>query len=102
MTETHPDPLRLTRSDPDRNMARFYVLALEPTLFGEVSLVRNWGRIGTRGQIMMETFTRAQEASAALGQLERAKRKRGYCETAADPIVAKALATCRRAIFGCG
>jgi hypothetical protein len=30
-----------------RNMARFYVLAIEPTLFDEMALVREWGRIGS-------------------------------------------------------
>lgn len=78
MTPALPDPLRLTRSDPDRNMARFYALTLEPTLFGEVTLARTWGRIGTRGQAMMETFAVAEEAGAALVSLERMKRKRGY------------------------
>ncbi|MGY6251465.1 WGR domain-containing protein [Bosea thiooxidans] len=38
--------LVLDRSDPAQNMARFYVLAIEPTLFGDVALVREWGRRG--------------------------------------------------------
>ena len=37
--------LVLERRDPSRNMARFYVLAIEPTLFGDMALVREWGRI---------------------------------------------------------
>jgi hypothetical protein len=28
-------------------MARFYALAIEPTLFGDMALVREWGRIGS-------------------------------------------------------
>jgi predicted DNA-binding WGR domain protein len=63
-------------------MARFYRIALEPTLFGEISLVRNWGRIGTTGQAMMETFGKIGEADAARDRLERMKRRRGYLETA--------------------
>lgn len=74
-----PDPVRLTRHDPDRNMARFYALALEPTLFGEVALFRTWGRIGARGQVRMETFGETNEAGAAREKLERAKRRKGYC-----------------------
>lgn len=35
------------RVDVARNMARYYSLLLQPTLFGDMSLVRNWGRIGT-------------------------------------------------------
>lgn len=79
MTPALPDPLRLTRRDPERNMARFYVLTLEPTLFGEVALLRTWGRIGTRGQVRIETFGEADEARATREKLERAKRKKGYC-----------------------
>jgi predicted DNA-binding WGR domain protein len=27
-------------------MARYYVLSIEPSLFGDASLIRQWGRIG--------------------------------------------------------
>lgn len=83
MTENLPDPLHLTRCDPDLNMARFYVIALEPTLFGEVSLVRSWGRIGSRGQMMMETFAEVRDANAAAVRISRVKRRRGYTEVSA-------------------
>jgi predicted DNA-binding WGR domain protein len=83
MTEHLPDPLHLTRCDPDLNMARFYVMSIEPTLFGEVTLVRSWGRIGSRGQVMMETFAEVQKAAAAADRLRRVKRRRGYAEVAA-------------------
>lgn len=33
----------LDRIDPARNMARYYVLSIEPTLFDDSSLVREWG-----------------------------------------------------------
>ncbi|QND54557.1 WGR domain-containing protein (plasmid) [Phyllobacterium sp. 628] len=46
----------VTRCDPDRNMARFYSLTIQETLFGEVSLIRSWGRIGTKGQQKVDTF----------------------------------------------
>lgn len=38
------DRLYLRRVDPDRNMIRFYALAIEPNLFGEFSVVRAWGQ----------------------------------------------------------
>jgi predicted DNA-binding WGR domain protein len=38
--------INLLRIDEDSNMARFYKLDVQPTLFGEWSLVREWGRIG--------------------------------------------------------
>ncbi len=37
----------LHRIDPDANMARFYCIDLTPTLFGEITVLRHWGRIGT-------------------------------------------------------
>lgn len=74
-----PDPPHRGAVEPERNMARFYVLALQPTLFGEVSLFRRWGRIGAAGQAMMETFEEASTASSALANLARIKSRRGYC-----------------------
>jgi predicted DNA-binding WGR domain protein len=78
MDTRHPEPVFLTRRDPAQNMARFYTISMLPTLFGEVALVRNWGRIGTRGQVMTQTFENANDAEAARVQLERHKRRRGY------------------------
>ena len=46
--------LVLDRCDPDVNMARFYVLAIEASLFGDAALIREWGRIGTTGQRKIE------------------------------------------------
>lgn len=60
-------------------MRRFYSLAIQPTLFGGASVVRNWGRIGTNGQSMMETFDSNDAAISASRRLERSKRRRGYC-----------------------
>ena len=39
--------MHLRRIDPDRNMARFYTMSVQPTLFGEWALLREWGRIGS-------------------------------------------------------
>lgn len=73
-----PVPKFLRRVDPTRNMARYYTLSLQPTLFGEVSLVRQWGRIGTRGRQKIESFTRDGEAALALSKLAAQKIGRGY------------------------
>lgn len=82
-------PLYLRRIDPDRNMARFYVLSVQPTLFGGTSLVRNWGRIGTKGRSKVETFDEEQELDTAFTRLECVKWRRGY----ADPDAAHTAAT---------
>ncbi|UUP20054.1 WGR domain-containing protein [Nitratireductor thuwali] len=73
-------PVHLRRIDPSQNMRRFYSLSVQPTLFGGASLVRDWGRIGTRGQSMIETFDTPAEAGDAMTRLERRKRRRGYLD----------------------
>ena len=71
-------PVTMTRRDPELNKARFYRLWLEPTLFQEVSIIRNWGRIGTRGQSKVATFPKQSDARAYAALLERQKRRRRY------------------------
>jgi predicted DNA-binding WGR domain protein len=63
------DSLHLRRIDPDRNMARFYSLAIEPNLFGSSSLVRDWGRIGSNGQRRIDLFEGGAEAIDACRRL---------------------------------
>ncbi len=75
------EPVHLRRIDPAQNMRRFYCLTVQPTLFGGASLIRNWGRIGNRGQSMMETFDCPNDASKALVRIERTKKRREYRET---------------------
>ena len=45
---SNSDSVHLRRIDPAQNMRRFYSLSIQPTLFGGASLIRDWGRIGTR------------------------------------------------------
>jgi predicted DNA-binding WGR domain protein len=68
----------LHRIEPEQGVRRFYSLIIERDLFGTVRLVRNWGRIGTNGQELVEVFATEIEAGAALEALARAKRQRGY------------------------
>lgn len=72
------DQIHLHRIDPTRNMHRFYSLSMQPTLFGGTSIIRNWGRIGTRGQAMVQTFDKIDDARSALTRIEASKRRRGY------------------------
>ena len=72
------------RIDPTQNMRRFYSLTIQPTLFGGASVIRNWGRIGTSGQSMMQTFDTTDDAKAASTQLARSKRRRGYRDSSAS------------------
>lgn len=73
-----PYQLYVERRDPRRNMARFYSLSIEETLFGEARLVRRWGRIGTTGRTVQHSFNTESEAVCLFLELLRAKRRRGY------------------------
>lgn len=75
---TQPYHLYVERVDPDRNMARFYTLAIEPTLFGTPRLLRRWGRIGTSGRTMVHHFEREEDAVALFLDLLRERRAHGY------------------------
>ncbi len=75
---TLPSRVSLSRVDPARRMARFYVLAIEPTLFGQYALVREFGRIGRGGRIMSEFFDTATEAVRQFDRQRRVKERRGY------------------------
>lgn len=74
----NPHQCSLRRVDPVRNMARYYTLSIEPTLFGDAALVRQWGRIGTRGQFKINLFNNTKSAEAALLRLRAIKERRGY------------------------
>lgn len=70
-------------------MARFYALSIQTTLFGEISLLRAWGRIGSRGQQRIDVCSDEQEALRLFLSLLRQKRQRGYapCDTRPFPTV---------------
>jgi predicted DNA-binding WGR domain protein len=70
--------LVLERSDPVQNVSRFYVLRIEPSLFGDPTLVREWGRIGHRGRQRIEIHSTEDKAAEALDTWLRRKQRRGY------------------------
>lgn len=73
-----PYQLYVERTDARRNMARFYAMSIEETLFGQTCLIRRWGRIGAHGQIVQHSFEREDEAVRLFLDLLRQKRKKGY------------------------
>ncbi|MCZ8260671.1 MAG: WGR domain-containing protein [Beijerinckiaceae bacterium] len=68
----------LTRIETDKNMRRFYRLDVQPTLFGEFALVREWGRIGRGGQVRSTPYPSAMDALTALETIKVSKLKRKY------------------------
>lgn len=77
MIATHSDTA-LYRVEPTQNMSRYYTLSVQPNLFGGFSLLRNWGRIGTGGQLRVDFFEDEETAVSASDQLMGSKLKRGY------------------------
>ena len=70
--------LHIQRLNATENMARYYRLAIEPTLFGTICLVRNWGRVGTRGQERIEFCEDENQALRLFLKILKRKRRRGY------------------------
>ena len=70
--------MHLTRTEPDANLHRFYRLEIVRGLFGDWGLLRNWGRIGSSGQVRTDWFDTEAEAKNARFELHMAKAKRGY------------------------
>ena len=76
--EVFPTCLHLQKVDAARNMRRFYRMTIQQDLFGGASLVRVWGRIGTRGRQLVNTHADEGRAITALMKLAHEKRRRGY------------------------
>jgi predicted DNA-binding WGR domain protein len=70
--------INLVRIDGDKNMARFYKIVLQRTLFGEWAVIREWGRIGRPGTVRAEFHRTRGTADIALISKWFEKRKRGY------------------------
>ena len=70
---------RLEHIDTTKNRWRWYALSVQPTLFGDWTFVREWGRIGQRGgQSLTAFYSRENEAVSALDAFRAAKTRRGY------------------------
>lgn len=70
--------MRLAKTDPIKNLHRFYEVDVQPNLFGGYSLMRYWGRIGTRGQIKIELHDDEKTAKLSYKKVYRSKIHRGY------------------------
>ncbi len=78
MMAVNSKSIHLRRVDPARRMARFYLVTVEVTLFGEAIIRRCWGRIGTRGQTCTQVVHRGEDAESLADRLAVRKRRRGY------------------------
>jgi len=73
-----PYQLYVERTDATKNVARYYAMVIEPTLFGTACLTRRWGRIGSSGQQKVHHFDREEEAVRLFLDLLRLRRAHGY------------------------
>jgi predicted DNA-binding WGR domain protein len=68
----------LTRIDPARNIDRFYIVDVTPTLFGEWALVREWGRRGSPGTVRLSSYQRRNEAETVEQRTIKRRLQHGY------------------------
>jgi predicted DNA-binding WGR domain protein len=68
----------LRRINPGLNMRRFYSLSVERDLFGEVCLVRAWGRIGKAGRVALEPHPTEEAADKEMRRVVSLKIRKGY------------------------
>jgi predicted DNA-binding WGR domain protein len=74
----------LRRQDSTRNVSRYYVLAIEPSLYGDAALVRAWGRIGSLGRQRLDLYATTEAAGEALEVWLARKMRRGYAPAASE------------------
>jgi len=66
----------LTRAAPSR--PRFYRVEVAYNLFGEYSVVREWGPQGRRGQHLLVWFSNLRDACIAAERWRKRAIRRGY------------------------
>ncbi|MDE1465510.1 WGR domain-containing protein [Spartinivicinus poritis] len=62
----------------DEKSHKFYTLLIQQDLFGKWSLLRQWDKIGTKGQVQIDTFDSYEEARVVQAKLVKEKRRKGY------------------------
>lgn len=66
----------LERHDPDKNLHRFYQMYVTPDIFGDWSLVHEWGRRWSSGTARKDWLATKQEAINAGQKLSEVKLKK--------------------------
>ena len=73
----------LTRTDPMRNINRFYVIDVTPTLFGEWAVLREWGRRGSPGTLRLDSYQSRNDAEASEQRTIKRRLQHDYREGSA-------------------
>jgi predicted DNA-binding WGR domain protein len=72
------NPCYLQKRRPEKNEQRFYCIHVCQGVFGDWSVVREWGRIGSPGTVRSVWFNLEADAVAAADQWRLKKMKGGY------------------------
>ncbi|MCL5962723.1 MAG: WGR domain-containing protein [Chloroflexi bacterium] len=70
--------VHLVNIDPAKNRFRFYILLWQPDLWGHLSLVRRWGRIGTQGRTADIPYSDRLSAQGSVRKVIRRRLQHGY------------------------
>jgi predicted DNA-binding WGR domain protein len=89
----------LTRTDPTRNINRFYVVDITPTLFGEWTLLREWGRRGSPSTLRLDSYQRREEAQSAEQRTIKRRLQRGYTARSLDARAPRMVCRCTQDRF---
>jgi len=73
-------PVYMERHDPSANLHRFYQVIVVAGLFGDWSIVREWGRVGSPGTLRFDWFDSYDDAVNAAQRILEQKIKKGYIE----------------------
>lgn len=76
--EMFPTVLRLRRTDPEGAVRRFYLVTVQPDLFGGAALVAESGHVGSPGSTTTRFFPDEGLAVDALSEVAKRKSKQGY------------------------
>ena len=73
------DTTYFEKHDDSKNQHRFYAMSIDRNLFGGWSVIRRWGRIGSRrGRQKIDLYDDLESARRALEKKEHEKLRRDY------------------------
>jgi predicted DNA-binding WGR domain protein len=75
---TGPAVLNFLLSRDSRAAVRFYRVEVSYNLFGEYSVLREWGPKGKRGATLLVWFSNLRDACVAAERWRKRAQKRGY------------------------
>ena len=61
-----------------RNINRFYLVRVEPSLFGEWTVLREWGRRGSPGTVRRSSYEHPADAQIAEQRSIKKRLQHGY------------------------